>query len=412
MRHAISLAGYLLAAFVIFCVESAIMLGLGVVFINRLSGRWAAELALSGVLFSLMVTGITLLALIGALALMQRWRRKSERDFNDRIERWTEVWLALVWNEGPNEPRLDGKRPIQDMAATKALLGLRENLRGPDSQRIAQLYERSGLLERDLREVRFGAPNTRAAAIERLSLIRHPKSLYDLDRTAGSGRHEIAHMALFALARVSARLEQPVQALRYRFVPRLARTTLGDGAVAQLLVLLERNAEPVLEAMLEPGSNHPRIKAALNALGASRRLDLAILTMPWLLHEAVDMRASAARALARIGFVPDEAEEVVHNLMYDPEWPVRSQAVLAAAWLSGRASEAKILELLGDPAWWVRHNAGVSLMSRGKRGRTLLEHAIEAHPDRFGRDMARQILLELDGEAAFGAGLGAAQAIA
>jgi HEAT repeat protein len=364
------------------------------------------------VVLSLLVTGLILVALVGALAVMGRLRRKAGRDDQERIERWTEIWLALVWNEGPAEPRLNGKRPLQDLAATQALLGLRESLRGPDSQRVAQLYDRSGLLERDLRDLRFGAPNTRAVAIERLSILRHPKTLYDLDRAAAHGLSELSHMAMFALARVSARLEQPPQALRYRFVPRLARTNLGDGAVAQLLVLLERNAVPVLEAILEPGSQHPRVRAALNALGASQQIGLASLTIPWLTHDSVDMRSQAARALARIGYVPDEAERTVLNMLYDPEWPVRSQAVLAASHLSDRAAEATILKLLGDTSWWVRHNAGVALMGRGRRGRALLEHAMEAHPDCFGRDMARQILLELDGEAAFGVGLGAAQAIA
>ena len=412
MTRTLSLGLYLLCAFLIFCVESAIMLGLGVVFINRLSGRWAADLALSGVVFSLMVTGVLLLSIVGTVAVIGRLRRLSASILRDRVEEWTEIWLSLVWNDGPAQPRLRGKRPTQDPAATQALLSLREGLRGPDSQRVAQLYDRSGLLERDLRDLRFGAHNTKGAAIERLSVLRHPKTLYDLDRAAARGKGELSHMALFALARVSARLEQPPQALRYRFVSRLARTDLGDGAVTQILVLLERNAIPVIEAILEPGANHPRVKAALNALGASRQLSLAVLTLPWLTHASVDMRASAARALARVGHVPEEAEQIVLNMMYDPEWAVRSQAVLAASVLPDRSAETTILKLLGDTSWWVRHNAGVALMGRGRRGRTLLEHAMEAHQDRFGRDMARQILLELDGEAAFGVGMGAAQAIA
>jgi HEAT repeat protein len=377
---------------VIFVTEGALMVGLGVVFMERRSGRWAAELALKGVIAGLMLTGLLLLSTLFVQTMMQFIRRKADLSRKHREERWTEIWLSLIWNEGPNEPILDGRR----------LLSLRENMAGLEGIQASNLYNSSGLLEQDLRELETRSNDRRVSAIERLSLARHPRSLYALERLCRDRDLEIARYALLAMARVSARVRQPARALVTRFVPRLARMELGEGSVQQCIVLLEGNAGPVLENILEPGSHHPRIRAALEALGHVRDISLIDLTLPWLASNDMSIRSSALRAIARIGFVPPEGEDLVRNAMLDPEWPVRAQAVLASVCLTDRASEVRILELLGDPNWWVRHNSGVALAGRGKRGRALLIQAAELHPDRFARDTARQALLE-KGEMSLGA---------
>ena len=398
----LALAAYVLAAFVIFVTEGALMVGLGVVFMERRSGRWAAELALKGVIAGLMLTGLLLLATLFVQTMMQFIRRKADLSRKQREERWTEIWLSLIWNEGPNEPVLDGRKPTQDPAARDALLSLRENMAGLEGKHASHLYNTSGLLEQDLRELETRSNDRRVSAIERLSLARHPRSLYALERLCRDRDPEIARYALLAMARVSARVRQPARALVTRFVPRLSRMELGEGSVQQCIVLLEGNAGPVLENILEPGSHHPRIRAALEALGHVRDISLIDLTLPWLASNDMSIRSSALRAIARIGFVPPDGEDLVRNAMLDPEWPVRAQAVLASVCLTDRASEVRILELLGDPNWWVRHNSGVALAGRGKRGRALLIQAAELHPDRFARDTARQALLE-KGEMSLGA---------
>jgi HEAT repeat protein len=398
----VALAAYALAAFVIFVTESALMLGLGAVFMERRSGRWAAELALKGVIAGLMLTGLLLLGTLFVQTMMQFIRRKADLSRKQREERWTEIWLSLIWNEGPNEPILDGRKPTQDPAARDALLSLRENMAGNEGIQASNLYNSSGLLEQDLRELETRSNDRRVSAIERLSLARHPRSLYALERLCRDRDPEIARYALLAMARVSARVRQPGRALVTRFVPRLSRMDLGEGSVQQCLVLLEGNAAPVLENILEPGSHHPRIRAALESLGHIRDISLIDLTLPWLASNDMSVRSSALRAIARIGFVPPEGEDLVRNAMLDPEWPVRAQAVLASVCLTDRASEVRILELLGDPNWWVRHNSGEGHAGRGKRGRALLIQAAELHPDRFARDTARQALLE-KGEMSLGA---------
>ena len=173
----IALAAYALASFVIFVVEAALMLGLGAIFMERRSGRWASELALSGVVVGLMLTSVLLMATLFAQTMMQMFRSKGDESRKKREERWTEVWLSLIWNEGPNEPILDGRKPIQDPAARDALLSLRENLSGPDGVRASHLYNTSGLLDLDLRELEVPSVDRRVAAIERLSLARHARSL-------------------------------------------------------------------------------------------------------------------------------------------------------------------------------------------------------------------------------------------
>ena len=51
-----------------------------------------------------------------------------------------------------------------------------------------------------------------------------------------------------------------------------------------------------------------------------------------------------------------------------------------------------LLEGLSDQEWWVRHNAGASLIQLGDQGIKSLRNAVEHHVDAFGRDVSRQIL--------------------
>jgi HEAT repeat protein len=64
---------------------------------------------------------------------------------------------------------------------------------------------------------------------------------------------------------------------------------------------------------------------------------------------------------------------------------------MSAAKRSGSRSARRVAELLRDPAWIVRREAGLALRTLGNPGTVLLRRALR-NPDRFAADMARQVM--------------------
>jgi HEAT repeat protein len=124
-------------------------------------------------------------------------------------------------------------------------------------------------------------------------------------------------------------------------------------------------------------------------------LELNELCTHWLRHPSLNLRCAAAKALYLLGIVPESAEAPLRNMLEEDAWETRAQAVLAFTWVDEPHIDPLLLRTLGDAHWWVRHNSAVALSKRGPRGVGMLRQAMEIHPDRFARDMARQQLIEI-----------------
>ncbi len=360
-----------------------------------LKGFWGlGTYAWQHVFLAFIGTNLVLLLILGLQAIGHRVQKLS-RTSEAQLEAWTEVWLGLIWDEG-GEPRLGKLSALQSSAAFEALLTLRERLRGVDSYRAAQWYQRSGLLNRDLELLTKGTKDERLVILERLARARHPSSIFILEQLFKSNDPEMQRLTLLCLARVFARLKRPADQLVRRFYQKLASPLLSRGTVERTLVLLEKNAAAVIEAILEPSARpHPQIQSALEALGHVKAIELADLAAYWLRSENLGVRCAAARALFRLGVVPAQAESALRTMLLEPDFAARAQAVLALSCVNRNFVNQVLMRCLGDPHWWVRHNSAVALAKRGLKGFELLERAAVAHSDAFARDIARQQLIEM-----------------
>jgi HEAT repeat protein len=381
-------------SFTLFALEVALMLWLMHRFTLNLSGQLEGYTRFAAVLIALVLTALALLAMLGFQALAHAARRHRERGAEARLERWTELWMSLLWNGSRTPARLNGVSARNDPMAGEALLRLRETLRGEDAQTASNLYKFHGLLRRDLEALWRDRDELRVLALENLARARHPASLHALERSFASGSPEMKRLTVLTLARVCARLNLNREQLVRTFVPKLTRANLSSGTVERALVMLEGNSSAVLEAMLEPGAK-VHVQAALKALGLVRALELNELCTHWLRDPNLNLRCAAARALYQLGIVPESAEAPLRAMLEDSAWETRAQAVLALTWIDEAQIDASLLRTLGDAHWWVRHNSAVALSKRGPRGVGMLRQAMRVHPDRFARDMARQQLIEI-----------------
>jgi HEAT repeat protein len=382
--------GFSTASLVLFALEVAAMVWLLNAFWQQAFSQSAGLVALAALLLLTAVAALTMLGLQAWAHSARRWR---ERDLQARLEHWTQTWLERIWTDEPFAATPVGA--MRDPASGEALLRLRETLRDEDSYRAAQLYQHHGFLARDLRALRSPHQPLRAVALEQVSRARHPSAIFGLERSLDVEAAPLRALALLALARVCARLKLDAGQLVALFAARCCDPQLSSGTVERCLVLLERNSAPVITALLDSNRVQSPVRSALEALGLVGLPPLAGLAAPWLHHASLDLRCAAARALYRVGVVPDGAYDDVLALLGDAQWPARAQGVLALSGVDAPSVNGLLYVHLGDAHWWVRHNSALALSKRGAGGLDTLHAAAATHPDRFARDMARQQLLKV-----------------
>jgi HEAT repeat protein len=105
-----------------------------------------------------------------------------------------------------------------------------------------------------------------------------------------------------------------------------------------------------------------------------------------------EVRATALRAVGRLGFLPESSHGIVVTALTDDVDFIRIHATAAARFLPRPQALALLSERLGDRSWWVRRAAADTLVILGPAGLAALGRAARGHPDRFARDIAEQAL--------------------
>lgn len=160
----------------------------------------------------------------------------------------------------------------------------------------------------------------------------------------------------------------------------------ASGAVKERRELAQKT---VLELIADFGQRgNEKIGSRAARLAASKFLD----------NESIDMRARAIRAITSVGIETNEELDMIIRKLADKEWQVRAVAAKALGQLQQEQAIPTLTRALTDEAWWVRHNAAHSLAMLGNNGLAELR-AQTLNPDRFARDIAKQVLeeLQLDG---------------
>lgn len=376
------------------CVtQAALTLGLSYSVLYQLVWQRNLQAAVLPLAVVLLLTTLNIFLVLGFHLMHTRQEGQQQSQRKSQLPYWRKVW---------NEVGLQHKQPafapeaLQNPVAFDTLLELGK-YPSPSHLSLAEtLYEQLGLLERDLRLLQSNSATVREKALERLARISHPEALPYLIKLIEQGEPSIRPMVLLVAARATGHIRQVDDGLAERFTDWLTDETLSTGYCQNVLVALDRNALPVVEAILQPHSGHPRVTEALEAVGVLKLDAMAFHCLYWMEGAIVDQRVSAVRALAGLNRWPMAASEALYQALSDPAWEVRAQVALATVRLSHPGLEEKLYALLGDPEWWVRHNAAQALGKRGHSGQHWLQMASQTHADRYARETALQYLNRLD----------------
>jgi HEAT repeat protein len=312
-----------------------------------------------------------------------------ERLLRERREAWVARWIRVLFRgEPPPAPPLDRQ-------AAEALLEIREVLRGTEGEEVSQLIRRYGLADSLRRRAGAGSVSQRLEALEGLARARLPETLADAVALMGDPEPALRVAAARAAGRILG--ETPPGPVREEgaeaFAHALQRHRLPAGVVEEALLLVEDAAPSVVAHLLHgPEATRAGVRAGLEVAGRFKLHGFVEDVADHVRHEDPEVRAAALRALARMAFVPPRAGGAVLEATRDPVGFLRVNACRAARFLRTEEALPALWERLSDPSWWVRKAAAESMAAMGAAGAAELRRAAREHPDRYGRDMAAQVL--------------------
>ena len=271
------------------------------------------------------------------------------------------------------------------------LLELSEGVSGIQQSRVTELYEFSGIADKEIRTLRRSwFWWLRAAAAHDLGQMHVQRAKNDLIQALGDKSIEVRLEATWAIGHMGFVDTLPLimESMSHFFkiaALRMDAFIFEMGAPA-LPLLLGLCKHPEWEIQL----------LAIHLVGEFKDPGTLEVLLPFMDSQNLEIRLAACKAIGSIGD-PQGLSGVIPYLE-DSAWQMRAQA--AKQFGSNRFTPAipGLLKCLEDLAWWVRLNAGEALSQMGKEGKIALKEALKS-PDRFARDMASQWLDELEATA-------------
>jgi len=373
---------------------------------------WAALVGSGGVLpdsaFRNIVIGAVLatgLAVLLATSFVLLYHVLTQRRAGvvGGIGEWASLWAGVVFS-GAAAP--EGPLPRDGV---EALIAMREVLRGVDGTRIDELFQTYRIPSMALESARAGfrrrrlpgggrqALAGRLDGLEVLARVRAPEAFEPLMGFLSDETPSVRRAALQGLARTIAAMPSSTVRSRAteRFSAALRTTDLPAGVLEDALILLGDVASKVAGDLLRsPDASRSHVLVALSVVGKMGLLTLSDDAAALVGDPHSDVRASAIRALCRLGYLPPGSEPSIIAALRDEVEFVRSQAVRALALASAEVAVPKLHCLLADQSWWVRRSAAQTLLRMGARGGAALEDAARRSPDKYARQMAVQSLLD------------------
>jgi HEAT repeat protein len=337
----------------------------------------------------LLVVMTTSVVLMSTFALVDRWLSERREARTQRLRR-AQAALLESYLAGRNslDSLLAGLRRHPQVARGVLLQQAGSRPREQRAQ-LQAIYAALGLQAMDLSQLRQRSPQTRASAATRLGFLGDASATPALRLLLDDADLDARFAAAQALAESgdadAAPLILSAVVLRGEWPVRRA---------TEILMALGVAVVPSLRRFLQGTSAQgtPGDVVAINVLGL---LD-ARQALPELLrcirHDNLELRVASAKALGAMG--DRQATAALVAALDAPEWEMRSMSAKALGRLRDPHAIDALRLGLADPAWWVRYNAAQALHEIGGEGIAVLEAASREHPDRFARDISRQMLEE------------------
>ena len=332
------------------------------------------------------IAGLASFALSAALVLQVLWMRarlaRRERRREAVIARWRPVLYEVV---AGGSPRLTPVPPEDEESFLLVWNQLQDGIRGAARTRLAGVGEALGAHGMALRRLGGGGAVGRVLALRTLGHLGRPEDRDEVLRWLDDPRSYVSLAAARALVQTDPEVAPD------ELLPRLARR--ADWPVPLFATVLAETSRSRLSTRFR------EVCSGLTPQGLVRLLPLASLVEPAVVDALLssllaaeqdpEVLAGALRHARSPALLP-----AVRRAAHHGRWSVRVQAAAALGRAGEPADRDLLVELLGDPEWWVRYRAAHALAARPYGSADELV-ALAVHlGDRYARDIVRQALAE------------------
>lgn len=164
-----------------------------------------------------------------------------------------------------------------------------------------------------------------------------------------------------------------------------------ESTESMYLSVFSRLPEDVVPKAIDYVNKDGSLKAKTSLLmyfGLAKNLAYLPFVEEKLHDENSSLQIQALKAIFRMNYISDA--NLLTPFFKSDNWIERMFAVKIAGVLSLSQFEHILVELLGDPIWWVRYYTADALLLTF--GENKLKEISKSHPDHFARDMASQWL--------------------
>ena len=291
---------------------------------------------------------------------------------------------------GNAKPKLPLKnlKWIDALILKAILLELSEEVSGIQQSRATELYEFSGIADKEIRTLRRSwFWWLRAASAHNLGQMHIQRAKNDLIEALGDKNIEVRLEATWAIGHMGFVDTLPLIMESMSHFFKIAALRM-DAFIFEM-------GPPALPLLLDLCS-HPEQEIqllAIHLVGEFKDPGTLGVLLSLLDSQDLEIRLAACKAIGSIGDTSGLSGIIPY--LKDSAWQMRAQAAKQFGRNGFTPAIPDLLKCLEDRAWWVRLNAGEALSLMGKEGKIALKNALKSE-DRFARDMASQWLDELE----------------
>jgi hypothetical protein len=330
------------------------------------------------------IAGLGAVMLMAGALLARRLERYEDRLKARLAAHWRPLLTQVALGEGPL-PSVSQPKRRHMTHIMEEWNAFQDALRGAGTARLNELARQIGIDSTARRLLRRRGLGARILAIRTLGNLRDSSSWQSLQEQLAAPNALLSFYAAAALIQVDAQRAMP-------------------GIVNQLTEREEWPGEAIAGLLKEAGSQV--IRDPIRALLLSVAPEKIPALLPWLKHadpilasevgvQLLRTRAQDVKCVAAaLPLLNDPAlADEIRALARSPEMAIRKEVAVALGRLGDESDTQLLVQLMGDPLWWVRYRAAQSLL----RVRGSKERAAEIRPrltDRYARDMLDHVLAE------------------
>ncbi|MBX9975728.1 HEAT repeat domain-containing protein [Cytobacillus firmus] len=322
------------------------------------------------------ISGVLLLILF--YLVIRKWlEHRERRKINECIETLSPLIFEFI-SEGEISRHLHLDNDIKKKAAEEVLSKFAANLTGEEETRKLREFADRNLrnyFQRQLKSRRWSIRMNALYNIEDLHFIElQPQVLEAAIKERISHDERVQSLTILA----AFQFEGISDLLLYN------SEKLSDGELRNIILRLNENLFSRLITDFHRAVN-PLKYAIIDAAGIRKELRyIHFIESVYASYEG-ETRLRAVKALSSLGVVKDITPYL--KLRYSEDWKERMMAAKLFGSLKERELMPHLLDLLHDRSWWVRSQAGQSIMMFPD-GKEELQIVLDTSNDSYARDMA------------------------